>query len=73
MPKKSSTNTTSSLGGGVSTNYGYGTLPDGTKIYFLADVKDGVIDKLNATITSPTNLAGKRITRESLTASWRIV
>ncbi len=75
MPKKNrlATNTSSSLSGGVSTNYGAGVLPDGTKITFLGDVNNGVIDFLNATIQTPLELKGRRITRDSANGSWRFV
>lgn len=74
MPKrKPIAVSTSSLSGGVSTNYGSGTLPDGTKITFLGDVNNGVLDFLNATIQAPESLAGKKIARDSVNGTWRFV
>jgi len=60
--------------GGVSTNYGMGKLTDGTAITFLSPVVGGVIDKLNATIQTPTSLKGRKITRTSTTTNiWSLV
>ena len=77
MPPKRKTNSVTSTGslsgGAVSTNYGSGTLPDGTRITFLGDVNNGVIDFLNATIQTPASLAGKKITRDSVNGTWRFV
>lgn len=60
--------------GGVSTNYGSGTLADGTGITYLGDVVGGVLDKLNATVQTPTALAGRRVTRTSTATNvWSLV
>lgn len=64
MAKKKTTST----GGAVPTNYGYGTLADGTKITFLAS------DATHAVIQTPDSLKGRSITRPSTsTTVWSLV
>lgn len=56
------------------TNYGTGVLVDGTHISFFADVVNGVVDQLSATIQTPETLHHRRITRSAPRATpWSLL
>lgn len=58
---------------GVNTNYGIGFLENGLAISYFGDVVNGVLDRLNATIETPSTYKGKRITRPNTTSKWSLV